>query len=82
MKITVTLYGRYKHLNNSSQLQLDLPDNATIRHLIDAFIQRYPEIQKDKKRIMVTKNNTFAPPNTPLTTTDSLSIAPPLVSGG
>jgi len=82
MKIKITLYGRYKKLTETGQLELTVPENATVWHLIDTFVQKYPTLTKDKNRMMVTKNNTFAPPTTHIHTNDAISIAPPLVSGG
>lgn len=82
MDITVTLYGRYKKLANSSQIVLHIPEEASIWHIIEAFIQKYPSVSKDKSRIMVTKNQQFAPPDTSVSVEDAISIAPPLVAGG
>ena len=82
MEITVTLYGRYKKLANSSQIVLHIPEEASIWHIIEAFIQKYPSVSKDKSRIMVTKNQQFAPPDTSVSAEDTISIAPPLVAGG
>ncbi|MBU0496809.1 MAG: MoaD/ThiS family protein [Candidatus Thermoplasmatota archaeon] len=82
MHLTITLHGRYKTLAGSSQLKITIPDNATIWHVIDTFIHQYPEVAKDKSRMMVTKNHSYVSPDTPIHKTDSISIAPPLVSGG
>lgn len=82
MDITVTLYGRYKKLANSSQIVLHIPEEASIWDIVEAFIQKYPSVSKDKSRIMVTKNQQFAPPGTSVSVGDTISIAPPLVAGG
>jgi molybdopterin converting factor small subunit len=82
MKITVTLYGRYKTMAETAELHLIIPNNGTIWHVIEVFTQQFPETLKDKPRMMVTKNQQFAPPDTPLSTKDKIGIAPPLVAGG
>jgi molybdopterin converting factor small subunit len=82
MDVTVTLYGRYKKLADSSEVVLFIPDDGSIWHVIEAFIQKYPSVAKDKSRIMVTKNQQFAPPDTSVSPEDKISIAPPLVAGG
>jgi molybdopterin converting factor small subunit len=82
MKITVTLYGRYTTIAKTSQIHITIPDKGTIWHIIEAFTQQYPEATKDKPRMMVTKNQQLASPETPVSPKDSISIAPPLVAGG
>ena len=82
MKLIVTLYGRYKNIAHSDKIELTLPDSATVWHLLEALSQRYPEITKDKPRIMVTINQQFASPETPVNPKDTIGIAPPLVAGG
>jgi molybdopterin converting factor small subunit len=82
MKISVKLYGRYSTLARSSEITLTIPRKGEIRNIIDAFIQKFPEVAKDKPRIMITKNKQFAPPETTVSVNDIISIAPPLVAGG
>ena len=82
MQITVTLYGRYKKIADSDIIQLTIPDQATVWHILESFSQLYPEIIKDKPRIMVTKNQQFASPDTPVSSEDNIGLAPPLVAGG
>ena len=82
MQITVTLYGRYKKIADSDTIQLTIPDQATVWHILESLSQLFPEIIKDKPRIMVTKNQQFASPDTPVTSKDQIAIAPPLVAGG
>ena len=82
MKITVILYGRYTTIAKTSQIHLTIPDDGTIWHIIETFTQQFPEVAKDKPWMMVTKNQQFASPDTPVSSDDSISIAPPLVAGG
>ena len=82
MKLIVTLYGRYKNIVHSDKIELSLPDTATVWHILEALSHRYPEISKDKPRIMVTINQQFASHDTPVNSKDIVGIAPPLVAGG
>ena len=82
MNITVTLYGRYKKIANGTKIELTIPDKGTIRHIVEAFSQRFPEVRKDKTRMMVTINQQFCSPETVITSDDQIGIAPPLVAGG
>lgn len=82
MKILVKVYGRYKDLTGKEIIQLNIIDGNTLQDVIDAFIRQYPLVQKDKNRIMVTKNKMFASYQTIFTQEDEITLAPPVVSGG
>lgn len=82
MKITLVLIGRYKDAAGSPTLELEVTSGETVWHVVDAFIQRYPLFEKDKKYMMLTKNGVFVSRDTPIQSGDTLTIAPPVVSGG
>jgi molybdopterin converting factor small subunit len=82
MKIMVKVFGRYKDITGKETIQLDITDGNTLQDIINAFIKKYPNIQKDKDRIMVTKNKMFASFNTTVTQDDEITLSPPVVSGG
>jgi molybdopterin converting factor small subunit len=82
MKIMVKVFGRYKDITGKETIQLDITDGNTLQDIINAFIKKYPNIQKDKDRIMVTKNKMFASFNTTVTKDDEITLSPPVVSGG
>jgi molybdopterin converting factor small subunit len=82
MKIMVKVFGRYKDITGIETIQLDITDGNTLQDIINAFIKKYPNIQKDKDRIMVTKNKMFASFNTTVTKDDEITLSPPVVSGG
>jgi molybdopterin converting factor small subunit len=82
MKINVRLVGRYRNLSDSKELLFDLKEGDTIWHIIDVFVSRFPEVKKDKKFIMVTKNKTFTPRKSTIQANDEITIIPPVVSGG
>jgi molybdopterin converting factor small subunit len=82
MKIMVKVFGRYKDITGKETIQLDITDGNTLQDIINAFIKKYPNLQKDKDRIMVTKNKMFASFNTKVTQDDEITLSPPVVSGG
>ena len=82
MKIMVKVFGRYKDITGKETIQLDITDGNTLQDIINAFIKKYPNLQKDKDRIMVTKNKMFASFNTTVTQDDEITLSPPVVSGG
>jgi molybdopterin converting factor small subunit len=82
LKIIVKVYGRYKNITGKQTVQLDITDGNTLRDLIDVFVKHYPDTEKDKKRILVTKNKMITSYDTTITEEDEITIAPPVVSGG
>ncbi len=82
MKIIVKVFGRYKDISGKETIQLDIIDGNTLQDVINAFVKQYPALQKDKNRIMVTKNKMFASFDTIVTQEDEITLSPPVVSGG
>jgi MoaD family protein len=82
MKITVRVFGRYKDITGKDTIQLDITDGNTLRDVVDFFVKLYPLAEKDKSRIMATKNKMYASFDTPVSEGDDITIAPPVVSGG
>ena len=81
MKIQVRLYGRYSEITGKKELELIVKGN-TIWDVIDVFAKKYPEIEKDKKFIMVLKNNIYTSFEDKIEEGDTITISPPVVSGG
>lgn len=82
MNIYVKLIGRYKKIAGKSEFKLSITANDTIWNVIDKFTTLYPEIEKDKKFIMVSKNNVYTTYDEQVTDGDIVTLSPPVVSGG
>ena len=81
MKITVKLVGRYKDIVGKESLEIDIQKGNTIWDVVDTFAQQYPEIEKDKKFIMVAKSNRYTTFDESIEDGDEITISP-VVSGG
>ena len=81
MKVKIKLIGRYRDIIGNTELELEIKGD-TIWHVIDVFVKRYPKIEKDKKFIMVTRNNVFTNFEAKIVDGDVITISPPVVSGG
>jgi molybdopterin converting factor small subunit len=82
MRVTVKVFGRYKDIAGKQTIQLDITEGHTLQDIIDAFVKLYPIVEKDKPRMMVTKNKMFASSETEVTKEDEITLSPPVVSGG
>lgn len=81
MRIKVRLYGRYSKITRKKELELLVKGN-TIWDVIEVFAKKYPKIEKDRKFIMVLKNNTYTSFDEKIEEGDIITISPPVVSGG
>ncbi|PNX54216.1 MAG: hypothetical protein BV458_00515 [Thermoplasmata archaeon M9B2D] len=82
VKITLRIYGRYKDIAGKETIQLEIIEGNTLRDVIDVFVKHYPVTEKDKSRMIVTKNKMYTSYDTMITEEDEVTIAPPVVSGG
>ena len=82
MDVKVKLIGRYKNIIGKTEITLKIENGDTIWHVVDVLIKKYPIIEKDKKFIMVLKNNIYTTIDEKILYGDEITISPPVVSGG
>jgi len=82
MQIKIHFLGRYRSITGVNDLQYEIKDKATIRDVINQLIKQYPDIEKDKKFLMVLKNKQYMPREASLESGDEITLSPPVVSGG
>jgi molybdopterin converting factor small subunit len=82
MNITIKVYGRYKDITKKDTVQLEITKGDTIKHVVNAFVKQYPATEKDKTRMMVSKNKMYVSYETKITEKDEITLSPPVVSGG
>ncbi len=81
MKVKVRLFGRYRGITGKKELELVI-NGDTIWHVVNVLAKQHPAIEKDKKFIMVSKNNTYTTFDEKIAEGDIVMISPPVVSGG
>ena len=82
MLVKVKLIGRYKDIAGKAEIKLEILNGDTIWHVVDLFIKQYPKIEKDKKFIMISKNNIYTTLDAKIMDGDEITLSPPVVSGG
>jgi MoaD family protein len=82
MKIRVRIFGRYKDIAGKDQITLDISAGNTLRDVVDTFVKQYPATEKDKNRMMMSKNKMYASFDTTINEGDEITLSPPVVSGG
>lgn len=81
MHVCVLMFGPAKDLAGSPQVELNLPQNATVADLRKALAERSQEFAAALPAMRIAVNNTFAPDDAPVRSGDELAVIPP-VSGG
>lgn len=80
MLIQIICFGRLRDLV-AAQLEIELPEAATVRTLLDTLLARYPSVAPYERSLAVAVNQEFAGAATALKNHDEVALMPP-VSGG
>jgi MoaD family protein len=81
MKIRVQFYAQLRDLIGISDLDVDLPEEATVRDLLDKIYSQQPLLREHDKSILVGAGVEFVDRNYNLKTGDEISIMPPVQGG-
>ncbi len=79
MKITLRFFALARELTGQNQMEMELPDPATLQTARDRLFQTYPALQDAALQFAV--NAAYARPETPLHAGDVVACIPP-VGGG
>jgi molybdopterin converting factor subunit 1 len=81
MRVTVKLFAILRERANTSELQLDLADRATVADARQVIVQKLPEIAPLLNRVAFAVNRSYVSCESVLDDGDELALIPP-VSGG
>ncbi|PIQ23172.1 molybdopterin converting factor subunit 1 [bacterium (Candidatus Blackallbacteria) CG17_big_fil_post_rev_8_21_14_2_50_48_46] len=82
MKITLKTFAQLREKTGRGQIELELPEQATLETCLKAFLQQFPELEQDLKHTRLALNQRYVRDlTTPLKTNDEVALIPP-VSGG
>lgn len=81
MQVKIKLFARMRELVGAGSLEWRLADQATVNDLIQSLQQEFPKLTELSSRAVVSVNQEFADPDTPLADSDEVAFFPP-VSGG
>ncbi len=81
MRVSVVLFAAYREAVETSELELDLPDDATVGDLAREMSVRYLGLPRSAERIVAAVNDEYQPHDYRLTQGDEVALIPP-VSGG
>ena len=80
MKINILAFGIAKDILGGSQLEIELPEHATVEQLKGQLCEQYPAFEKLAK-LSIALNTAYASDDQTIEASDEVVIIPP-VSGG
>ncbi len=81
MKITIRFFANLREATGTSQLVLDMPDEADLHTMVGQLIARYPDLDGQQAMWHFAVNQIHAEPDAVLRAGDRVTIFP-YVAGG
>ena len=81
LKVYIKLFAGYRDKVGRSDVDLELPDDATVGYLAQEMIRHHPTLTRDAARLVVAVNQEFQDHSYVLSDGDEVALIPP-VSGG
>ena len=81
MKARVKLFAALRERAGESEIELDLPDAATVAHVVRELDRRYGGMLQGGVPIMIAVNTEYVTGDHPIEEGDEIAFIPP-VSGG
>ena len=77
MRLTVQLFANLAESCGARQIELrDLPQPLTAALVLDAFVQRFPQLDPMRGSIMFAVNAEYVSPEHPVTACDEVALIP------
>ena len=81
MKVRVQFYAQLRDLAGTSELDIDLPEGATVRDLLDKIYSQQPSLCGHDKSILIGAWLEFVDRAYKLKSGEEISIMPPVQGG-
>ena len=81
MKVRVQFYAQLRELMRIHELELDLPQGATVRELLDKIYAQKPALRAHDKSILIGAGLEFVDRNYTLNPGEEIAIMPPVQGG-
>ena len=75
------MFASYKEKAGTSDLEMSLPDAATVQDAASELLRLHPSLSGDSSRLMIAVNEEYQEHDYPLSENDEVAFIPP-VSGG
>ena len=80
MQLTILAFGIAKDILGRRELQLEVPDDTTVRDLKDRLLERYPEFSR-LVSLAIAVNSEYSAEDVLLQERDEIALIPPVRGG-
>ena len=80
MQLTILGFGIAKDILGRRELQLEVPDDTTVRDLKDRLLERYPEFSR-LVSLAIAVNSEYSAEDVLLQERDEIALIPPVTGG-
>ena len=81
LKVGIRLFAGYREKVGEGQVEMELPEGATVGYLAEEMVRRYPGLVEDHQKLVVAVNHEYRDHAYALDDGDEVALIPP-VSGG
>ena len=81
MKVRVQFYAQLRDVVGMRELEVDLPQNATVRELLEKIYTEKPRLRAQDKSILIGAGLEFVDRNYNLKPGEEIAIMPPVQGG-
>jgi len=81
MTVRVQFYAQLREVVGADELELELPQGATVRQLLDEVYAQQPQLRAHDKSILVGAGLEFVDRNYKLNPGEEMAIMPPVQGG-
>jgi molybdopterin synthase catalytic subunit len=81
MNVRVQFYAQLRDMVGASEFTIEVPDNGTVRELMDAVYRENPSLRSHDKTILVGAGVEFVDRSYRLRSDEVISIMPPVQGG-
>ncbi len=82
MKARIKLFAALREMAGESEVELDLPETATVAHVVRELDRRYAGMMKSGVPIMIAVNAEYVSEDHPIQEGDEIAFIPPVSGGG
>ncbi len=81
MRIKVKFFSSFGNLAGVNEDEIEVPEGATLRKVVEAVLERYPQLKQFAEYMITSLNNRVADEEAPVEEGDVVAIMPPLGGG-
>ena len=82
LKVSIRLFAGYRDKVGEGQVEMELPEGATVGYLAEEMVRRHPGLVVDPQKLVVAVNHEYRDHAYALDDGDEVALIPPVSGGG